>query len=171
MDSLFFSGLEPIVRTVVIGLLGYVGIILLLRASGKRTLSKFNMFDFIVTVAFGSVLASMMLSKSTSLAQGLAAFGVLILGQYAFTFLSSRSERFDKLIKAEPRLLFHHGRVIEKALKDERIARSELDSALRDSSLGSMGEVAAMVLETDGTISVIPYSKAGDEASIPQAKE
>ncbi|MCQ8185402.1 DUF421 domain-containing protein [Parvularcula maris] len=168
---MLFGGWQPILHTLIVGVLGYVGIILLLRASGKRTLSKFNMFDFIVTVAFGSVLASMMLSKSTSLAQGLAAFGVLILGQYALTWMSSRFEKFDKLIKAEPRLLFHHGQVIEKAMKDERVARSELDSALRDSSLGSIGEVAAMVLETDGTISVIPKSKAGDEASIPNAKE
>ncbi|NNU14760.1 DUF421 domain-containing protein [Parvularcula sp. ZS-1/3] len=166
-----FTGWEPIFRTVMIGVLGYIGIIVMFRASGKRTLSKLNMFDFVVTVAFGSILAAMMLSKGTPLLQGLAAIGTLVVLQFGFTWLASRWDGFDKLLKAEPRLLFHDGKELEEAMKNERVASSELDSALRDSSLGSRDEVAAMVLESDGTISVIPKDKVGDGASIPDASQ
>lgn len=54
---MFFSGIEPIGRTLLIGFLAYIGLILVLRVSGKRTLTKMNAFDLVVTVAIGSTLA------------------------------------------------------------------------------------------------------------------
>ena len=57
MDSeVFFQGWGGIARTLVVGVIAYAGLVLILRLSGKRTLSKLNAFDFVVTVAFGSTL-------------------------------------------------------------------------------------------------------------------
>jgi uncharacterized membrane protein YcaP (DUF421 family) len=58
MEKIFFNVWESIVRTLVIGVLAYAILILQLRISGKRTLSKMNAFDFIVTIALGSTLAT-----------------------------------------------------------------------------------------------------------------
>jgi uncharacterized membrane protein YcaP (DUF421 family) len=171
MNPIFFDGLNSILRTLVMGVAGYAGIVLLLRASGKRTLSKMNMFDFIVTIALGSVLATMIISKQTTLAQGLTAVAVLVFMQFAVTAISVRSGVFSRLIKAEPRLLYANGDFLRGAMMAERVTKSELEAAARDASVGSMGEVAAMVLETDGTISVIPRSNAGDGGVVPPAKE
>ena len=70
VDPLFFSGWGVLARTVILGVTSYAALVFLLRASGKRTLSKMNMFDFVITVAFGSTLASMLVSKNVALAQG-----------------------------------------------------------------------------------------------------
>lgn len=75
----------------MLGVLSYTALVVLLRTSGKRTLSKMDAFDFVVTIALGSTLASVMLSKNTSWAQGVVAFGLLITLQYAVTWLSVRS--------------------------------------------------------------------------------
>ncbi|MEO1764122.1 MAG: DUF421 domain-containing protein, partial [Cyanobacteria bacterium J06629_18] len=54
-----FNSWDTLQHTLIVGTLGYVATIILLRVSGKRTLSKWNSFDFIVTIAFGSILASL----------------------------------------------------------------------------------------------------------------
>ena len=68
MEQIFFTSWTSIFRTLIIGVLAYVGLILMLRVSGKRTLSKMNAFDLIVTVALGSTLATVLLTKSVALA-------------------------------------------------------------------------------------------------------
>ena len=71
---MFFDGWMTLGRTALIGTLAYLALVLLLRVSGKRTLSQMNAFDFIVTVALGSTLATVLLSSSVSLARGGAGF-------------------------------------------------------------------------------------------------
>lgn len=74
MKNIFFDSWESIFRTTVITILAYVLLIFLLRVSGKRTLSKMNAFDFIVTIALGSTLATVMLNKNVAFADGILAF-------------------------------------------------------------------------------------------------
>ncbi len=77
-DPMFFQNWSGLLRTVVVGVLAYVALVALLRVSGKRTLSKMNAFDFVVMVALGSTLATILLSKNVALAEGVVAFAVLI---------------------------------------------------------------------------------------------
>ncbi|WP_425408552.1 DUF421 domain-containing protein [Hyphococcus sp.] len=171
MNDLFVADWSQVARTAIIGVTGYIGIVVLLRISGKRTLSKMNMFDFIVTIAFGSILATMLLSSDTSIVRGLTAVIVLIALQFAVTWTSVRSKTFSDIVKAEPRLLFSNGEYLEGAMREERVNKSELDAAMRNASIGVTSEVAAMVLETDGAISVIAKSETGDCDVVPPAKE
>jgi uncharacterized membrane protein YcaP (DUF421 family) len=88
----------------------------------------------------------------------------MILLQYAIAWSSVRSSRFQALIKAEPTLLLHQGRLLEGAMKAERITREEILAAVRASGTARLDAVAAVVLETDGTLSVVGRP-AGDGAS------
>ena len=74
---MYFNGWESLLRTLVVGVLAYVSLVVFLRISGKRTLSKMNAFDLIVTVALGSTLATVLLSKDVALAEGALAFALL----------------------------------------------------------------------------------------------
>ena len=164
---LFFSGFETLWRTVLLGVLSYVVVVALLRISGKRTLSKFNMFDFVITIAFGSVLASMLISKTVALAQGALAFAVLIVLQFVVTYLSVRSERFQSVIKAQPSILYYEGTYYRDRMRRERVSEEELHASARQSGVGGMDQVGALILETDGTISVIASSSMGDQTALP----
>jgi uncharacterized membrane protein YcaP (DUF421 family) len=84
-------------------------LVLLLRVSGKRTLTKMNAFDLVVTVALGSTLATVLLTKSVALAEGLTAFMLLIFLQFVLTWLSVRSRAVSRLVKSEPTLLAYQG--------------------------------------------------------------
>lgn len=150
-----FNSWSALAHTLIAGSLGYAVIIFLLRISGKRTLSKWNAFDFVVTIAFGSILASMLLSRDTSLLQASLGFGLLTLYQFILTWVAARSDLVQSLIKAEPTLLFHQGQFRSSALRQERVAEGEVLAAIRSKGIGDIGQVDAVILETDGSFSVI----------------
>lgn len=146
---------SDLLRVVVVGSCAYLALVVLLRGYGKRTLSKINAFDFVVTIALGSILATILLSKSVSLLEGVTALVVLMSWQFAFSWLAARSSRVRKIIASEPRLLAHDGELLTSALRDERIAADEVMQALRNHGFQRLHEVRCVILEPDGTLSVI----------------
>lgn len=150
-----FDGWAGIGRTVVAGVLGYLALVALLRVSGKRTLSKMNAFDLVVTVALGSTLATIVLSNDVAVAEGVAAYTVLIAMQFVIAWLSVRFPAISRLVKSEPRLLVYQGRLLEAAMRRERVVEAEVLAALRQQGVASLATAAAVVLETDGRFTVI----------------
>ena len=160
---MFFESGSTLLRTLIIGGLAYVALVLLLRFSGKRTLSKWNAFDLVVTVAFGSTLATALLSKDNTLMQVVVAFGLLVGLQWSITWLSVRSVTVERWVKARPRLLLFQGRLQQEALQQERVTESEIRAALRAQGITALEDVEAVVLETDGSFSVL--KQRGSSAS------
>ena len=152
---MFFSDWFSLVRIVIVGVCAYVALIILLRASGKRTLSKMNAFDFVVTVAIGSTLATVLLSKDVALAEGVTAFALLIGLQFVITWLSVRSKTISGWVKSEPMLLWHQGEFLRGAMKKARVTENELLAAAREQGTATLETVAAIVLETDGSFSIV----------------
>lgn len=161
----FFDSWASLGRTALVGAVAYAGLIVFLRVSGKRTLSKMNAFDFVVTVALGSTLAAVLTSTQTPLADGMAALALLIGLQYLVAMLSVRSKGFRHVIKSEPALLYHRGQFLEEALRRERVVRDEILAAMRSSGFMDLCEVDAVVLEIDGTFSVLSGAKTAVEVS------
>ncbi len=166
-SSVFFDGWAGVLRVLVVGALAYVALVAILRVTGKRTLSKMNAFDFIVTVALGSTLATILLSESVALVEGVAALLLLCFLQYVVAFLSVRSEGFQNLVKAQPALLFHRGRFLHDAMRRERVTREEVLAALRQQGHAGTGGIEAVVLETDGSLTVLTSGDRGAEALQP----
>ena len=152
---MFFDSWTGLLRVIVVGVLAYVALIVLLRVSGKRTLSKLNAFDFVVTVALGSTLATILLSNQVALVEGILAFMVLIGAQYIITSISTRYPAFRKTIKASPRLLVYRGEVLHDALREERVTADEVRQVVRRSGTSAVEDVDAVVLETDGSLGVL----------------
>lgn len=155
---MFFDGWGGLVRVLVAGGLGYLSLVVILRVSGKRTLTKMNAFDLVVTVALGSTLAALVLNSSVALVEGVTALALLIGLQYVTAWMSTRSPRFRELVKSEPTLLARRGEMVRSALRQQRISTSEVLQAVRSEGHGSLDDVDAVVLETDGSMSVIAPS-------------
>ena len=153
--KLFFDSWSGLVRVAVVGVLAYSGLVLLVRISGKRTLSKMNAFDLVVTVALGSTLATVILAKDVALAEGMVAFALLIGLQFSITWLSVRSATVSQLVKAEPTLLFYQGAFLPDQLQRSRVLEAEVRAAIREQGIAALDEVEAVVLETDGSFAVV----------------
>lgn len=166
MEQIFFVSWTSLARTLIIGVLAYAGLIVMLRVSGKRTLSKMNAFDLIVTVALGSTLATVLLSKGVALADGLLAFGLLIGLQYGITWLSVRYKSVSRLVKAEPTLLVYQGRFLHEVMRAERVTEGEILASLRERGIASLSEAAAVVLENDGTLNALKETSEAPHSSL-----
>ena len=170
MEGMFFSSATTLIRTLVVGVLAYISLVLLLRVSGRRTLSKMNAFDLVVTVALGSTFATILLSRDVSLAQGVLALALLIALQYAVTWSSVRVAWVRKLVTGEPALLFYRGRFLGEALRKARVTEAEVRAAVRASGSASLEGIEAVVLETDGSFSVISAATDGARSALTGVK-
>jgi uncharacterized membrane protein YcaP (DUF421 family) len=151
----FFDSWYDLLRVAVVGAAAYLALIALLRVSGKRTLAKLNAFDFVVTVALGSTLATVLLSSTVSLAEGIAALAVLVGLQYAVAWTSVRSAPVRRFVRSEPTLVVHRGLLLSDAMRRERVTEAEVRAVVRQQGGVSLAEVAALVLETDGSFSLV----------------
>jgi uncharacterized membrane protein YcaP (DUF421 family) len=159
LTEALFDGWAGVLRILIIAPAAYAALVLTLRLSGKRTLSKLNAFDLIVTVAIGSTLASIITSKSLALVEGLAALLALVLMQFAVTALSVRFHRIDRIIKAEPTLLLRDGQLLPHAMRRQRITQGEIRAAARASGVQQLEQLEAVFLETDGSLTALPRSE------------
>lgn len=162
---MFFESWLGLLRVALIGAAAYAALVLLLRISGKRTLGKMNAFDLVVTVALGSAFATVVLDKSVPLAEGVLAFALLIALQFAITWLSVRSPWVRSLVKSEPTLLVKDGTYLENAMRRQRVTQAEIEAALRDHGLAGIGQAESVVLETDGSLTVVPAGKGRKAAA------
>ena len=163
---MFFSSWMSLLRVGVVGALAYPALIAVLRISGKRTLAKLNAFDLVVTVALGSTFATILLSKDVALLEGVLAFAVLATLQFLVAWASKRWKGVENLAKSTPRALLVDGAYRSDALRAERITPEEIMAAVRSSGHGDLAGIAAVVLETDGSLSVVPLSKRGDGSAL-----
>lgn len=155
MENVVFDSWESILRTAIISVVAYVGLLLMLRLAGNRPLTQLSAFDFIVNVAIGSTLATVMLSKDVALADGLLTFAMLIALQLSISYLSLKSSKFNKVIKTGAALLFHNGEFLETEMDKHLLTKDELLQAIRSQGIGSLDQVKAIILETNGRFSVI----------------
>lgn len=169
--GLFFNSWNDLGRVLILGVLGYISLVLLLRVSGNRTLSKLNAFDFVITIALGSTFGSLILNKNIALAEGIVAFAVLIGLQYVMAWLAVRSDTIKKAIKNEPALLYYNGEYLKDAMDRSRVVKSEIEQSVRNQGYANLEKVEAVVLETDGSFSIISKSeKKGKELDIVGVK-
>jgi uncharacterized membrane protein YcaP (DUF421 family) len=163
---MFFDSWTGLARVLLVGTLAYVALVAILRISGKRTLTKLNAFDLVVTVALGSTLATIVLSKDVALLEGVLALALLVFLQAMITWLSVRAPRFQAVVKSEPSLLLREGEFLYRAMRRQRITREEVTAAVRASGLPDHAGAAAVILETDGSMSVIPRGKTTASTSL-----
>ena len=163
---MWFDNWSDVLRVLLVGPAAYVLLVVVLRASGKRTLAKLNAFDLVVTVALGSTLATIFLSKDVSWSEGVTALGVLAMLQFLVATFTSRLPRARLVVTAEPTLLLRDGLILEETVRDQRLTVAEVRQAVRSSGAGDVSAVAAVVLESDGTLSVIPTGKLGNGSAL-----
>ncbi|MFY1594805.1 DUF421 domain-containing protein [Micromonospora sp. WMMD737] len=158
-----------LLRLLVVAMVVYPVLVLILRLSGKRTLSKLNAFDLVVTVALGSTLATILLSRDVSLVEGILALTLLVALQYAVALLGVRWPPAQRMLKAQPTILLRDGQLRHATMRRCRVTEGEVRQAARSQGMGDLHDLAAVVLETDGSFSVLTRSRLGDGSSLADA--
>ena len=157
---LFFESWAELFRITVSALLVYVFIIAGVRFMGKRSTAQMNNFDWIVTVALGSIVGSAIILKDVVLVEVFLAIGLLLGFQYALTKAAVRWNAVSQAVRAPPTLLFYQGTFHWEAMSQERVTRSEIEGAARESGYRDLSEVGAVILESSAKLSVLGKSDA-----------
>lgn len=158
---MWFHTWSDVIRVLLVGAAAYLTLVAVLRVSGKRTLAKLNAFDFVVTVALGSTLATILLNSTVSWAEGVAALLALAGLQFVVALAASHVPAVRSVITSRPVLLVREGAPMLSAMKKQRVGIAEVRQAVRNSGYGDLTDVGAVVLETDGTLSVIARDDLG----------
>ena len=84
----------------------------------------------------------------------------LIALNYLVAFLTSRSARVERVVEGEPVVLARNGTLFDAVLRRELVSRDDFKEALRMNGLSDVADVELALLETNGTISVVPRDES-----------
>jgi uncharacterized membrane protein YcaP (DUF421 family) len=160
---MWFNGWVPVARVVLFSAIAYLTLLTLIRVTGKRTIAKMNPGDFAIIVAIGSVAASTIVDTAVSLVEGVAAVGALIALQFGSEWLTSRSSWIRRVADGQPVLLAYRGTLLQDAMQREHIHEEDILAVARQHGIGRLSDLHAVVLEVDGSLSVVPSWHAGDD--------
>jgi uncharacterized membrane protein YcaP (DUF421 family) len=131
-------------------------LLVLYRLIGKRDLGQFNAYDLVTIMAVANAVQNAMTEGRGQLVAGFVCAGTLILSSYVLTRLVLKAPGHQKVLLGNPVVLLTEGKLVEQAMHRERVSRDEIKTALRQHGLYSIRQAALIVLEVDGSLSVIP---------------
>ncbi|MCW9037026.1 YetF domain-containing protein [Altibacter sp.] len=159
MEKWFEISIPSFIAVIISSIAIYIAVILFTRLFGKRSFSKMSSFDFAMTVAIGSIIATTILSKSVSLVEGVIGLLAVYVLQLSAALLR-RWKLFQKLIDNQPLLLMDGQQILDKNLQKARVTEGDLRSKLREANVLDLNEVRAVVFETTGDIVVLHTTNA-----------
>jgi uncharacterized membrane protein YcaP (DUF421 family) len=146
----------PAWQIVVRSLLVYTGVLIGLRLMGKRELGQMTVFDLVVILLIANAVQNAMVGPDLSIQGGLLAAGVLLVTNRVVAALRIHSGIWGRLIEGTPTVLVQDGQFLEAALRKEGLERRQVEMAMREHGIDSIGQTKLAVLETDGSISIVP---------------
>jgi uncharacterized membrane protein YcaP (DUF421 family) len=154
MEKWFEASTTSLIAIVLTAIGIYFATIIFTRLAGKRSFSKMSSFDFAMTVAIGSIIATTVLSKSVSLLQGVIGLAAVYILQVLVAILR-KLEIVQKLIDNKPLLLMDGEEILQENLKKARVTESDLRSKLREANVLELSQVRAVIFESTGDIAVL----------------
>ena len=158
-DFFFHPDWQNLLSILITVPLIYILVIFYIRLVGKRATSQMNNFDWIVTVAMGSLVGSTIIIKEVKLFDGALAIGLLLVMQYVVTRLMWSNPKLQGWIKSKPTIMVYNGKFLTENMKSARILQSEIHSAIREKGAYRVADIKAVILESDAKLSVIPKAK------------
>jgi len=143
---------EKIIRPVLV----YMFLVVAVRAAGRRELAQLNSFDLVVLMMLANTVQNATIGNDNSMVGGLIGVSALLAVNWVVVRFLYRYPIVDRLLEGGPVELIRDGRVLRRQLEREVITEEELMEAVRKQGLRDAADVDRAVLETGGTISVVP---------------
>lgn len=133
----------------------FVFVFVLLRLLGKRELSQMTPFEFVVLVVLGDFIQQGVTHNDFSLTGAALAVGTFAFWSLLFSWTAYLSPKAERFLEGEPLVVIRDGALLEKNLRQDRLTRREIESAMRLNGIASVKDVAWAILEPQGKISFI----------------
>ena len=154
--------LVTFVRSIVL----YIIILIVMRLMGKREIGQLQPFELVVAILIADLASIPMADTGIPIQNGIIPILGLLVMDLIISMLNMKSIRAREIISGKPTILIYRGKIDEKALRKERFTVNELEERLRGNNIASIGDVEYAILETNGSLSVIP--KPNKRNTIPE---
>ena len=147
-------------------ILGLIALLIVVRVLGRKSLAQMTPYDFVYTLVLGGVLEESLYDDQVNLFHlvlGVSLWGVLI---FTLEFISTKSDRLNKLFKGEPSVIVYNGQLVRPALKRNKLEMEQLRALLRTSGCYSLQNVQHMIMETGGQISLTTFDSQDETLSL-----
>ena len=141
---------------VLRGIIIYIFLIVILRVTGKRQIGQMSPFDLVLLLVLSNAVQNSMNGGDNTVTGGMILSVTLVAVNWLTGQITFLNKRTEQLIEGSPQVLLHDGKVYEKTLADAQLTHHELMSAIRSEGYTDLEEIRTMILENDGSISVIP---------------
>ncbi len=148
-----------VLRAVLI----YAMVMVMIRLSGKRAVGQFTPFDLVLLILIGNAVQNGLNGGDNSVTGALVLAACLIALNFLVAFLTSRYERVERVVEGVPKVLARDGTIYHDVLRRELVSLDDFHEALRMNNLADPDDVALALLETNGSISVVPKESGGIE--------
>lgn len=162
---MFFHSWGDIGRVVIVSIIIFLAIVAMLRMVGQVALAKMSGYDIVFTVTLGSLVATVILTRTLTVSEALAAFITLLALQRGIRWLQARWLLMHHVVREAPNVVLWDGQLLEDRMRRSSISGDEVRAAVRRSGLRSLSDVRAVVLENDGDWSVVPKSSEESDES------
>lgn len=162
-DTTFTFAAEIVLRSVLM----YFLIILVLRFSGKRGVRQLSIFEIAIILSLGSAAGDAMFYEEVPIIHAVIVFAVIMALYRLTTYLMMKSDAFETVLEGRPIYIVKNGLLIVEDIKQEKYSYDEFFAEMRQKKIEHLGQVKMALLETDGCLSVIPYSKENIKWGLP----
>lgn len=152
---------EQSAKTLIVVVVLLIGF----RLTGKRELSQFNVYDLAMLMALANAVQNAMTGGLGNFPIGVATSSTVVVAAWAISRLLGRRSTLEARVLGSPVLLVNDGHVLQDRLRRERVSSDELDEACRERGMASPRDARLVVLEVDGSISVVAKDKSSDQSS------
>lgn len=147
--------LLALLRTLIL----YLIVLIVMRIMGKRQIGQLQPFELVIMVMLAGLAVIPMENTGVPLTNGLVPILTLLAAEYIASFLSLKSEEVRKILCGKPSILINRGKIVEQELQRLRINLNDLLEQLRIKNMPNISEVEFAILETSGSLSIIPKSQ------------
>lgn len=147
-------------------ILGLIALLIVVRVLGRKSLAQLTPYDFVYTLVLGGVLEESLYDDQVNLLHlllGVSLWGVLI---FTLEFISTKSDRLNKLFKGEPSVIVYNGQLVRPALKRNKLEMEQLRALLRTSGCYSLKNAKHMIMETGGQISLTTFDDQDESLTL-----
>lgn len=160
MSELFNLSL-PWWQFVLRALVVYLGVMVLVRASGKRAVGQFTPLDLVLLILIGNAVQNGMNGGDNSLTGALILVVCLMALNYAVAWLTARHPRVRRFVEGDPVELARDRRIFGDVLKRELVSKSDFREAMREVGCDEVEHIKLAMLETNGRISILTRGGEG----------
>jgi uncharacterized membrane protein YcaP (DUF421 family) len=165
---MFFHSWSELGRIVTVSAVLFVFIVAVLRVVGQKALAKMSGYGVVVTITLGSIMASVILTKSLTISDAAVALLTLVALQEATRWLQARFLPVHHMVREPPRVVLWDGKLLEDRLSEGSVSADEVRAVVRKAGYAAIEDVRIVVLENDGSWSVVPkghgHSEQGESA-------